>query len=275
MNFRRGQSPQSRVQSRYGRRYRITSAILAVALSACIDWNVDPNEIVAIEFPAPPLPAVVAGDTMRDATGHVAPLSANLIDASGALVTGQSVEFLSRDTTVKIDGNILVAGARSDGVARLLATGAGIQSIVRQIEVVPRPDSLVPQGAVDTLRLNLLGTVEDNTSTAIGAKVLTVTTAPAGTKPVRSWIVNFQLEYHGSVVPAGDTTRIWLVNDAGRPSSADTTDTQGLASRRVRYRVGTTVPPADSVVVTAMASYRGTSLAGAPVRRLLPIRPKS
>ena len=50
--------------------------ISLLALIGCIDWTVDPDEIVAIEFPEPPAPAVVAGDTLRDSTGVVAPLTA-------------------------------------------------------------------------------------------------------------------------------------------------------------------------------------------------------
>jgi hypothetical protein len=246
--------------------------LVLLSLSACIDWSVDPDEIVAIEFPEPPYPSVVAGDTLRDSTGAVAPLTATFFDGAGNPVPGTPVEFLTRDTTVRIVGDLVVGTPKNDGTARLIASGAGIQSIVRQIQVVPySPRSLLAQGTVDTLRLSLLGTLEENTSGPISARVAD----SSGTNGIRSWIVSFTLQYHGVVVPAGDTTAVWLVNDAGRPSQVDTTDTQGIAARRVRYRVGTTVPPVDSAIVIARASYRGAPLAGSPVQRVLPIRPKS
>jgi hypothetical protein len=245
---------------------------LLLALAACIDLSTDPDEIVAIEFPLLPLPSVVAGDTLRDATGAVFPLVARLFDAEGNLVSGAPVEFLSRDTTVAIvGGNLVVGDSAADGIARLIASGAGLQSIVRQLEVVPLPpDSLKEQGVVDTLRISLLGTSIENTSGAIAARVADSTGAG-----VRAWIVTFTLTYQGAVVPPGDTTRVWLVNEAGHSSRQDTTDGQGVASRRVRYRVGTAVPPVDSAIVTAHASYRGTALEGSPIVRVLPIRPKS
>jgi hypothetical protein len=246
--------------------------LLAAALLGCIDLSTDPDEIVAIEFPLLPAPAMVAGDTLRDTMGAVFPLVARLFDASGNEVAGTPVEFLSRDTTVTIvGGNLVVGDSAADGIARLIASAAGLQSIVRQLEVVPEaPDTLREQGAVDTLRINLLGTSQENTSGAIGVQVLDST----GTG-VRKWLVSFTLTYQGAVVPPGDTTRVWLVNDAGLPSRVDTTDAQGVASRKVRYRVGTVVPPVDSAIVTAGASYRGAPLAGSPVQRVLPIRPKS
>ena len=249
--------------------------VCLLSMAACIDWSVDVDEIVAIEFPEPPAPAVVAGDTLRDSTGAIAPLTATFFDGAGNVVPGTPVEFLTRDTTVRIvAGNLVVGVPKNDGTARLIASGSGIQSVVRQLQVIPySPRSLVANGTIDTLRLNLLGTAEENTSGPIGSRVVDST----GTNGIRSWIVSFTLQYHGAIVPAGDTTTtpVWLVNDAGRPSQVDTTDAQGMASRRVRYRVGTSVPPVDSAIVIARAAYRGTPLAGSPVQRVLPIRPKS
>lgn len=255
-----------------GRRW--WSLCVVVVASACIDLSTDPDEIVAIEFGELPWPSVVAGDTLRDAAGVVAPLVARLFDAEGQLVTGGSVEFLARDTTVTIaGGNLVIGRATADGLARLLASGAGLQSIVRQLEVVPRPDSLAAGGAVDTLRWVVPDAPITNTSGTIGVRVLSGSGTAA--RGVRSWIVRFRLEFRGEAIADGDTTRVFLVNESGRPSGTDTTDAQGAASRRLRVRTGPLIPTTqDSVIVFTEVRHRGSLLLGAPVRLALPIAPR-
>jgi len=251
----------------------LLSVVYCLLSIGCIDLSSNPNEIVAIEFPDLPWPSVVAGDTLRDQSGSIAPLNARLFDATGAQVAGQGVEFLSRDTTVSIfGGNLVVGRSSADGPARLFASGAGLQSIVRQLEVVRRPDSLAREGTIDTLRLSLPD-APTNVSGDMRVKVLT-REPNGGVKGVRAWNVSFALEYRGQVVPASDTSLVFLVNEAGRPSRTDTTDAAGRASRRVRFKAGAGIPALDSVAVIAEAQHRGVLLAGAPLRLVLPVKPK-
>jgi hypothetical protein len=249
--------------------------LLALTLGACISLHTDPNEIVAIQFEPFAWPSVVAGDTLRDASGRAVPLVARLFDASGAEVTGQAAEFVTRDTSVSIvTGNFLIAHPTATGTARLYASAASLQSSVRLIPLVPRPDSLAPQGTMDTLRLGLPDSPA-NTSVPVGVTVISKDSTGTA-KPVPSWIVNFTASYRGNTIARGDTSLIYLVDDAGRPSDADTTDAQGTASRRVRFKaVAGNLPQLDSVIVTAAAAYRGGVLAGAPVRRVLPVKPRT
>ena len=51
--------------------------------------------MVAIEFEPLPWPSIVAGDTLRDASGAVVPMAAKLFDGSGEEVTGP-VEFFAQ-----------------------------------------------------------------------------------------------------------------------------------------------------------------------------------
>ncbi len=195
------------------RRWWWTASVAAVG--ACITISTDPHEIISIEFVPLPWPAVVAGDTLRDQSGAVAPLSARLFEASGAEVTDAQVQFLSRDATVTIvDGNLVVAGSTT-GMARLLASGAGLQSVVRQIQVVPRPDSLAAEGTIDTLRLVLPDSPQQNRSVDLKVKMLSVDADNVAT-PVDSWIVSFALEFDGAPVAPGDTSRVYLTDEAGR-----------------------------------------------------------
>jgi hypothetical protein len=248
--------------------------VALVAAAGCIDLSIDPDEVVAIEFVQPAWPSVVAGDTLRDGDGHVAPLTARLFDADGNVVTGSPVTFLARDTMVTIDGDVLLGRASAEGTAELVATGGGLQSIVRRMEVVRAPDSLSAEGTVAPLLWVIPDVASTNTSVALRVKVWSRSgTTPAG---VRAWIVTFRAEFQDTPIAPGDTTRFYLVGDNGRPSSVDTTDATGVASRQIRLRseaVGIPGQP-DSVIVFASARYLGAELAGSPLRLVLPIRPR-
>ncbi|HZI27123.1 MAG TPA: hypothetical protein VFD64_03145, partial [Gemmatimonadaceae bacterium] len=119
----------------------IISATLVAA--SCIDLSVDPDEIVAIELGDFAWPSIVAGDTLRDASGAIAPLVARLFDGDGDPVTGP-VEFLVERPGVRVvGGDRLVADDTASGTIGIIASTEGVQSVVRQIEIVGAPRSLV------------------------------------------------------------------------------------------------------------------------------------
>lgn len=239
--------------------------LIAVALWGCIDLSTDPDEISAIEFSQLPWPSIVAGDTLRDATGAAASLTARLFDGDGDIVMGP-IEFLPQRATLRVvNGTLLVADDTATGSVGLIASTSGIQSDVRLIEIVSAPDSIVGD-AVTPLQWVVPDDPGFNTSEPVAVRVLS-----ASKSPVRSWVVTFQLEAGGRLIPPGDTTQIFLVADNGRPSSADTTDLSGRASRRVRLRVAPGLTPPDSAVITARASYKGVALKGSPVTLVLPL----
>ena len=236
----------------------------------CIDLSTDPDEIVAIEFSELPWPSIVAGDTLRDESGAVAPLVARLFDGDGDVVDGP-VEFLPQQNAVRVvNGNQLVADLTATGTIGIIASTEGLQSTALTIEVVPRPDSMAPEGIITPLQWVVPDDPSLNTSAPVSVKVLSNTT----TAPVRSWVVRFQLEAGGRVIPENDTTQIFLVGDNGRPSYADTTDFSGIASRRVRLRVVPGLTPPDSAVITVTASYKGVALIRSPLVLVLPIAPR-
>jgi hypothetical protein len=253
---------------------RLLAGVVIAIGGACIDLSTDPDEIVAIEFAELPWPSVAAGDTLRDSLGALAPLVARLFDGAGRPVPGGVVEFISRDTTVTIlAGNLVFGRDAADGPARLLASGPGVQSIVRSLEVVPPPDSIAAEGTIDTLRWVLPDVPATNVSGELRVKLLS--RGATTTRAVRSWIVSYDLEFQGAPVDPGDTSRVWLVGETGRPSRADTTDAQGIGARRVRVRGGPGLPAGvDSVIVIVHARHRGASVTGAPIRLVLPIRPR-
>ena len=241
-------------------------AVIVLA-TACIDLSTDPDEIVAIEFQELPWPSIVAGDTLRDASGAVVPLTVRLLGGDGDVVTGP-VEFLTQQSFVHVTaGGLLVADDTATGIAGIIASTTGIQSVVRQIAIVAAPDSMAANGAVTTLVWVVPDDPASNTSQPLGVRVLSAPNAG-----VPSWIVTFQLEAGGRQIAESDTTQIYLVGENGRASYADTTDQTGTASRRVRLKVAPGFIPPDSAVITVRASYKGAPLIGSPVRLVLPLR---
>lgn len=244
--------------------------VAVLALAACIDFSRDPDEVVAIEFTPFAWPSVVAGDTLRDALGVNWPLQAHLYESDGDIAAGAPIEFLPDNNSVRmVAGDLLVAEDGATGNVRLVASGAGLQSLVRQLEIVRRPDTLAREGTADTLRWAIPDNEAQNTSGALGGRILSL---GSDTVAVRSWIVSFQLEAGGQVVVPGDTSGVYLVAENGRSSHVDTTGTTGSVSRRVRVRVSPGFTPPDSVIVTVSATHRGQHLAGSPVVWVLPLK---
>lgn len=236
--------------------------------AACFDLSTDPDEVVAIEFAEFPWPSIVAGDTLRDSSGIVAPLVVRLFGGDGDIVTAP-VEFLTLSPSIHVtSGGLLVADDTATGLVGLFASTTGIQSVVREIEVVAAPDSLAADVTVVPLQWVVPDDPATNVSQPIGARVLSADGAG-----VRSWIVTFQLEAGGRVITESDTTQIFLVAESGRPSYADTTDGSGRAARRVRLRIVPGLVPPDSAVLTISASYKGAALKGSPARLVLPLSP--
>ncbi len=254
-------------------RRRLTVAALALsALAGCIDLSTNPDEIVAIEFAPLGYTAVVMGDTLRDSTGVLAPLSTKLIDGAGNVVTGQTITYVPLDSLLQVTSGGLAIARNTAGTARVVATGGGLQSITRSVDVVTRPDSLSVDNRPDTLRLGIPDDPAVNITGEFRLKLVSKTVPVSFPK---SWVVYFTLRYQGADVAPGDTSLLFLVNEQGRPAIADTTDAQGVVSRRVRFKlVPGKVPALDSVIVTARASYKGALVLGAPARMVVPVKPK-
>lgn len=247
---------------------RAVGVLAAILFFACIDLTTDPDEIVAIEFSELPWPAIVAGDTLRDSTGAAAPLSARLFDADGDLVTGP-VEFLVQRGGVRVvNGVYLVADDTATESVGVIASTSGVQSVVRQIEIVAAPDSLAPD-PVTPFEWVVPDDPALNTSQPLAARVLS-----DAAEGVRSWIVTFELAVDDRIISPTDTAQLYLVAENGRVSYVDTTDVVGRASRRLRLKVTPGFLPPDSAVITARASYLGVPLKGSPVRLVLPLSPR-
>jgi len=260
--------------------------LLTAALGvACVQIGSEPDVPAAIELTALPSPSVVIGDTLRDASGAVAPVVATVRNLSGDVITNAPVRYLyadySRDSALQVDSvsGIVVALKASSGSARLAARVGSSLQVLRQLAVVLRPDSVDRVGqsplAVFTTTLPDTGrnTATANSSPALTVVVRHVDTTAGTSSTVGSWRVQFELVQPANA--SNDTTQaVFLVDDVGRPSVVDTTDNAGVAGRKVRIRAAQ-FPAAgvtDSVIVRAVVTYRGDTLAGAPFRLALPVR---
>lgn len=247
---------------------RLTVCGAAVLLAGCIDLGTDPNAIGAISFDGIPYPAVVAGDTLRNEQGQVTPLRATVLSGAGDTVPNAKVEFFTRDTTIILTSAGLVLGKPSArGVARLFATVDGLQSVTREIEVVARPDTAAFVSAPDSLTISVVDTT--NTSADFRLRLFTIATGQG----VKGFLVRYVLEFRGALVAPGDTSAIFLVNEAGRRSALDTTDANGDAGRRVHVRVPQLSGVSDSAVVRFRVSAAAYPSIEREFRRVLRIRP--
>ncbi|MBU6365622.1 MAG: hypothetical protein KJT01_05375 [Gemmatimonadetes bacterium] len=242
---------------------------LAPDLPASIEWT---------PFPAP---AVVVGDTLRTEAGGVARVRAIVRNTAGDTLTGAVATYLyadfNRDSALLVDSTGLVRAVKKPrGDARLAARAGASLQVLRPLVVTGRPDSAAGTGPSALLVLNPADTGRTaagaNTSGTLSVTVRTLASATS-VEPVTGWLVRYEVLRPAN--PANDTTRgAWLVDDNGRPTAVDTTDTGGNASRKVRVRPSVFPGAAgtDTVVVQAVVRYRGVPVRGAPVRLVVPVQ---
>ncbi len=247
---------------------RAAAVLAACALMlACTDVETGPNVATSLEFEALPFPAIVAGDTLRDINGIVAPLRASAFNSDNVEIAGAPIRYVGLESVVTVDSvtGIVVAGAKADTATRIVAFIGALQSAPLRLSVVARPDSVARSGTIDTLKYS----VSDTTQNVSGDLAVRVSSrVGTGTVPVRDWIVTFTLQ-----TPA-DSIRARIVGENGRNSGADTTSTAGIAARKVRLFPAGLTSARDSVVVLARVRYRGADLSGSPVRLVLPVQPR-
>lgn len=264
----------------------ISIAVFA-AIAACADIGLGPDDPASLQFDPLAAPAVVLGDTLRDINGVATPAVATVRNQAGDILTNVPLLFLyadaARDTAFLVDstrGYIVslkaLTGTATQGRIAVQA-GRGLLAI-RTVQVTTRPDSVGrdPASRNDTLFTTLPDTgtgVAANTTS--GIQVVVRHNEGTASANVANWLVKFQLEY--PLNASNDTTAsVFLVDDARKPSTIDTTDASGSASRSIRVRSSRfpTGAAPDSVVVNAIVSYKGAPLKGSPIRVVIPVKKK-
>jgi hypothetical protein len=249
-----------------------TSVALALAAAgafACGDVTGSSTSVLSIQFDSLGAPSVVVGDTLRDTTGSVIVPVVHAFNFKGDEIVPVPVSFQSPDSGVSVDSltGILFADSLRSTPARLIATVGALQAI-QSVAVTLRPDLLAAEHGFDSLSYSLIDATL-NVSPQLSVKLI------HGLAPndsaVTSYIVSF------AIVSQSNPQLGQLVNDAGKPSFVDTTDTNGVAGRAIRLHPlfltsGTAV---DSIIVNATAKYRGAQVSGSPVRLVLKVKPRS
>ncbi len=247
----------------------LLSALACLAALACTDLSGSSATVLSIQFDSLAAPSVVVGDTLRDTTGAIIVPVVRAFNVDGDEITSVPVRFQSPDSGLVVDSvtGIIFGDSLRSTPARVVATVGTLQAIQR-VDLTLRPDLIVAVNGRDSLSYSLLDTTV-NVSPKLTVK-LSHGVAPDDSV-VKSYIVSF------SIVSQSNPSLGELVNDGGKPSVVDTTDTNGVAGRAIRLHPlflgsGTTV---DSIFVNATARYRGAPVAGSPVQLVLLVKPRS
>ncbi len=244
------------------------TAALATLLS-CGEVPTLANGIAYISAVQLPSPVVIAGDTLRDSLGRVAPLRVRAFDKNEQEVPGTTTTwFVSpADTGIHIDANGILRTSDSLRVVHLVGRiGDRLQTAEALLYVVPRPDQVVGAGLTDPI----VG--------APGKGTLQVTVT--GTRktvrgPVRGVVVRYRIVAVNDS-PIVDSTRVFLVDDANIPlrnafsMAVDTTNESGVASRFVAVSDTTGIRKVE--ISATVRSLRGETIAGNPVTFVLPLK---
>lgn len=255
------------------RRLWSAGALLAVALLSCSDLGTDPQTVVALEFDSLPFPAMITGDTMRNAAGVATPLQAVAFNGLGDRIPDAAITYLSLDTGVTISTEGFLRATRRDGSVRLIASAAGLQSVARSVEVTRRPDTVLAPTREVTLEY-ALPDIATNVAPELKLTLQSRDVAGGVSPNVKGWLVRWRTVFRGDTLAPSDTTLVSIVDAANRRSELDTTKTDGGSSRRLRIRANGLPATVDSFFVIAEVRARGALVPPAPIRFVVRVRPK-
>lgn len=255
------------------RRLGAPLAVLAAAVIGCAELGTDPQVPVALEFEGIAFPAVITGDTLRDAAGAAAPLRAIAFNGDGDTIANAAIQYLALDTGVVISPEGYLRATRRDGFVRVLASAGGLQSLSRRIEVTRRPDSLAATGAEEQTFEYLIPDATSNLASELKVTVLSDDVAGGLSPNVAGWLVRWRIVHDGDTLSPTDTQFVSLY-EGTRHALLDTTGTDGSSTRRLRIHANRLAVLTDSFIVVAEARRHGTLLRGSPRRFVVHIAPQ-
>jgi hypothetical protein len=265
-----------RLPAHCGRRLALaaTLAISAALVAACSDVPTDPALVFSLSVDSAPSPSVVAGDSLRDTNGVVAPLKGHAFNLQGTLLSNVQVRFTSlTPSQLTINTSNIAIGARGgDSVSRIVATAQSLQSLPFLLPVVLRPDSILHADSDSISSIALALTSLDTTSAPLNIVLRHIPDSLGGDSVTRTYIVHYQIIYpasaaKGTGTPSDTTLFAYLVDASGNPSRTDTTDVNGLGTRSIFIKGANVSPTAnDSIVAVATAMYRKTPVGNSPLR---------
>ncbi len=262
----------TRVRSR-ARRLAAPLAVVAAAVIGCAELSTDPQVAASIQFDGIPYPAVIAGDSLRDAAGIAAPLVATAYNGAGDVIVNPSIQYLSLDTGVTISPDGFLVASRRDGFVRVIAIANGLQTLPQRIEVTRRPDTAFTTGSAVSTYQYLVPDAATNVTPALQVTVRSDDVAGGLSPNVTGWLVRWRVIHDGDTLPATDTTLVSL-RKGTRRSLLDTTGTDGTSSRVLRIFANALPALTDSFIVVAEVRRHGVHLRGSPVRFVVNIEPQ-
>ena len=258
--------------------FRIATTVAlvgAVIGMACVDMSAPngPSSISVLQLPSP---SVVIGDVMRDSLGAPAKLGVIAYDANGAPITDIAPQFFITDSVpvAHFDAAGMLVGDKA-GTVHIIGQVSSLQTPPVTLAVTPAPTKIAAASTTrDTIRAPLAADTLQRGK--VGAAVLVTGAANAGSQ---GFIVRYTLQYAPAKLDTSKAAAVFLADDAGKPSTADTTDGSGRASRDVVV-IGRLLADqalkagqkTDSAVVLAQTSYKGALVSGSPVRLVFPIK---
>lgn len=213
------------------------------------------NGVFALSPVRLPLPGLVAGDTMRDSLGAVAPLEIVAYGADGEPLSPQpAATFIVLDTLAHTAGLLLIG--EEPGTARVLGAVGNLQTQPVNVKITLSPDVLVAADSVVHHKpYSILNVDSVVVSADLNVLVQHVATPNSGVEAV---LVHYTIDQAPPSNGQGPTVVLYSEN---APSSRDTTDGSGRAARRARLRLAAlSVVTEDTVRISAMSSYRGQSI---------------
>lgn len=251
----------------------LVAALATAAVIGCSDLSTDPATPVAIEFDSIAFPAVLAGDTLRDAAGIATPLRGVAYNGDGDVIAGAPFVFTPLDTGVTISPEGYLIASRRDGFVRVVASAGSVPSPTRRIEVTRRPDAVAATGEATIAYGYVIPDVAGNVSPALTVRV-TSTDVVGGVSPnVAGWLVRWRAIHAGDTLGLTDTTLVAVLGEGTQRSLLDTTGTDGTSARRLRIFTNRLVAAVDSFIVVAEVRLHGVPVAGSPVRFVVNIQP--
>ena len=148
------------------------AVIAGAVVLACVEIPTGTDDVLSFEVNPLPSPSVIAGDTLRDTLGVVAPIRVTAFNYQGEEVEDIAARFRAFDARIRVDSitGVVVGDSASSSASRVLATFEGFSSFI-SIPVSLRPDTIVPANDRDSLGYSLTDTAA-NVSPALGVKVL-------------------------------------------------------------------------------------------------------
>lgn len=261
-----------------GKRRALTIGAALAIIAGCIDLGGPKDGVVSISNLRIPYPSVVIGDLLRDSLGNPSPLSIIAFGADGEPLTTEAISFVALDSTLSVDADGTVHGLLRDSLGGRVVAGAGtLQTPAHRIIVTFAPTLAVKGTAATAIVFDNL--LPDSTEKQNGSPALVLTLNGTDNSLAHGYVVTYELaRTPAPKVPGAPTA--YIADESNRLMPRDTTDTKGVASRRVVLRQAAIEDElragqkTDTIIVRAFVKYLGADVSGSPVDFIVPVSKK-